>query len=127
MKRSAWRKLIRKPPPALARHLRASSPLSLGPALEPDRRKRKLPAGASLEEYIEDFVSWMIAGGFAPEEAKRQAEFVREYHRQTGKNFLTLTPAEQFAFIVECDRQRDELAGQEAEALADVDPDEPEH
>jgi alkanesulfonate monooxygenase SsuD/methylene tetrahydromethanopterin reductase-like flavin-dependent oxidoreductase (luciferase family) len=107
--------------------LRFREPLNLGPAPDPDRRKRDLPPTASLEEHIEDFVGWMIAGGFSPEEAKRRGEWVREYHRATGKNFLTLPPEEQVAFVVECDRRIDELERKEAENLADFDPDEPEY
>jgi hypothetical protein len=127
MKRSDWRRLIRRPPPHLAKHLRFRGPLNLGPALDPDRRRRNLPPTASLEEHIDDFVGCLIAGGFSAEEAKRRSEHIREYHRQTGKNFLTLPPEEQLAFVVECDRQIDELERQEAEDLADVDSDEPEH
>jgi hypothetical protein len=69
----------------------------------------------------------MIAGGFAPDEAKRTGEWAREFHRKTGKNFLTLPPVEQFAFIVECDRELDELEHEETEDLSDGGPGEPEH
>jgi hypothetical protein len=109
------------------RALRFRGRLHLGPAPDPDRRRRDLPPTASLEEHIEDFVGWMIAGGFSPEEATRRGEWIREFHRKTGLNFLTLPPGEQLAFIIECDRQLDELERQEAEDLADVDLGEPEH
>jgi hypothetical protein len=97
----------------------------LGPAPDPERRKRELPPTATLEEHIEDFVGWMIAGGFPPEDAKQHGEWVREVHRETGINFLTLPPSEQLAVVAEFDRRLDEL--EQVEDLFDVDPDEPEH
>jgi hypothetical protein len=109
----------------LMRHLRFRGPVRLGPAPDPDRR-RCVPPTASLAERIDDFVGWMIAAGFQPEEAKRRGEWIREYHQQTGKNFLALPPEEQLAIIAESDRRLDELERQ-AEALADVDPEESEH
>lgn len=126
MNRKALRKLLRRPPPNLAKHLRPREPLNLGLAPDPKRRRRALPPNATLEEHIEDFVGWMVAGGFSPEDAKRRAEWIRQYHRKTGKNFLTLPPGEQLAVIAAFDRQIDELERREKD-LADVDPHEPEH
>jgi hypothetical protein len=127
VKRSDWRRLIRRPPPRLAKHLRFRGPLNLGPAPDPNRRRRSLPPTASLEEHIEDFVDWLIAGGTPPGDAKAQGDYFRELHRKTGVNFLTLPPEKQLAFIVECDRRLDELEREEAEDLSDVDPGAPEH
>lgn len=103
--------------PDFMRHLRLRGRVRLGPAPNPDRRRRELPPTASLEEHIDDFVGWMIAGGIPPEDARYRGEWIREYHRQTGVNFLTLPPEEQVAFVVACDQRIDDL----------VDPDEPEH
>jgi hypothetical protein len=105
------------------RRLGFRRPLRPGPAPDPERRRR-VPPTASLEEHIDDFVGWLIAGGFSVEEARHQGEWIRHVHRETGVNFLTLPPEDRVAFIEECDRRIDAL---EAEELADVDPDEPEH
>ncbi len=98
-------------------------PVRLGPAPDPNRRKRQIPPTAPLEEHIEDFVGWMVAGGFSPEEAQHRGEWVREFYRETGVSFLTLPPEEMLTFIVECDRQLEQLDREEAEDLAE----EPEH
>jgi hypothetical protein len=81
-----------------------------------------LPPTASLEEHIEDFIGWMVAGGISPEDARHQGEWIREFHQQTGVSLLTLPPEEQAAFVAEYDRQLDELDRQEEEELADLDP-----
>jgi hypothetical protein len=102
------------------RDLRLRRPLRLGQASDPDRVRRDLPPTASLEDHIEDLVGWMIAGGFSPEDAQRQAEWIRHLHQQTGVNFLTLPSEEIVAFIAECDRQLEELDRQEAEDINSV-------
>jgi hypothetical protein len=106
------------------RRLRFRGRVRLGVPPDPDRRRRELPPTASIEEHIDDFVGWQIAAGIPPEDANSRGAWVRQVHRETGVNFLTLPPGEKLAFIDECDRQLDEL---EAEELADADPDEPEH
>lgn len=98
--------------PDFLRHLRFRGHVPRDPAPDPDRRKRALPPTASLEEHIEDFVGWMIAGGIEADYARGAGEWVREYQRQTGKNFLSLPPEEQLAVIAEFDRQLDELERQ---------------
>ncbi len=110
--------------PKATKRFRLRGRYRLGAASDPDRMRRVLSPAASLEDQIEDFVGWMTAGGFSAEDARRQGEWIRDYHRQTGKNFLRLPVEEQLAFTRECDRQLDEL---EAEELADVDPNEPQH
>jgi hypothetical protein len=77
VKRSDWRRLVRKPPPELAKHVRLRGSADSGPILNLlNRRRKDLPPTASLEEQIEDFVGWLTVGGFPPEEAKRTAEWV---------------------------------------------------
>ena len=95
--------------------------------LDPDRRRRGLSPDARLDEHIEDFIGWIIAGGFSPAAAKWRADWIQKYHLGTGKDSPALTLEEKAAAIAEFDRQLDELGRQEAEDLADVDPDEPEH
>jgi hypothetical protein len=99
----------------------------VGSSPDPDRRRRDLPPTAGLDEHIEDFVGWMRAGGFSPEHAKRFGDSIRELHRRTGTNFLTLPPEEQLAFVIECDRQLDGLERQGEAEGSDVDSEEPEH
>lgn len=105
--------------PDFLKGLRLRGRYRLGPAPDPDRRKRDLPPTATLEDHIEDLVGWMIAGGFSPVDARRNGEWIREFHRQTGVNFLTLPPEEQAAFVAACDREIDELLREEADELDD--------
>jgi hypothetical protein len=93
-------------------------------------RRRRPPRGnASLtqEQVIEDFTAWLIEGGLSPEAARTEADYIREFHRETGINFLALTPEDLVGFIAACDRELEELDREEAEDLAQPDLGESKH
>jgi hypothetical protein len=91
------------------------------------RRRARGRAEPTYERLIEEFVPWLIEAGFSPAKAKAHADVVRRLYRERGVNLLALTSEELLRFIGEVDRRLEELERQEAEDLADVDPDEPEH
>jgi hypothetical protein len=85
------------------------------------RRRTRGNTPLPPERVIEDFTAWLIAGGFSHEAARSRADRIREFHCETGMNFLTMTPEELVGFIAECDRQLDELEREEAEDLEQPD------
>jgi len=82
------------------------------------RRRARGKVTPAHQAVIEDFVSSLVADGLSPVTARSYGEHVREFHRETGINFLALTPEDLVGFMAACDRKLEELDREEAEDLA---------
>ena len=88
-------------------------------------RRRHPPRGKAWltqEQVIEDFTAWLIEGGLSPQATKSEADYIREFHRETGINFLALTPEDLIGFIAACDRELEERDREEVEDVAHDSP-----
>jgi len=94
---------------------------------ETSRRPPRGKVSLTPEQVIEDFTAWLIEGGSSPEAAKTRADHIREFHRETGIAFLSLTPEELVGFIAACDLELEKLDAEEAEDLMSPPPDETGH
>ena len=90
------------------------------------RRRGRGKARPTHEQVIQEFISSLIADGVSPAQAKTYADHVRDFHRESGLDFLNLTQEQIDGLRGMFERELEELDREEAEELARARPGEPE-